>query len=460
VADQITSIDFGPAWRRVLLVVPLAVVAVGVWYAARWCLGNELAVWVPEVEGVSRESLAMEAARLAPDDPQTHFTLARLGDRSFLPEELPAAVARYERAAALSPNDYRLWVDLGRARSTAGDAEGAERALRRATELAPNYPGPRWHFGNFLLRQGRTEEAFAELRHAGDADPATFRPQIFNMAWGAFGGDITRLRELAGESVPSRAALISYLIGRGRLDDALALWHEFKGAELTDEQSEVGAKLRQALVGAKRFHDALAVERVLRAAPGAGGMPEIERVLNGGFEEAVGPAGRHLFEWQVTPAAGAQLNLDAGSPRGGARSLRVLFESTGTLDFKNVSQLVAVRPSARYRLEYFFRTEGLKSASLLYAVVTDAAEPTRVLASSERLPMGTTDAWQRVAIEFTAGPRTEAVQIAVLREPCNEALCPIFGKVWYDDFNLQRIGGGAAGGRTADRRDGDSGRDG
>ena len=454
--DQITSIDFGPAWRRALLVVPVVVAAACVWYAARWCLGNELAVWVPEVEGVSRASLAAAAARLAPDDPQTHFTLARLGDRSLLPEQMPAAVAGYERAAALSPNDYRLWVELGRARSSAGDGVGAERALRRAIELAPSYPGPHWYLGNILLREGRTEEAFAELRRAADADPATYRPQIFNMAWGAFGGDVRRLRELAGDPPSSRAALAEYLVGRGRLDDALALWRGFEGARLADEQVAAGTKLRQKLADAKRFHDALAVERVLRPAQGEGGLPEIERVTNGGFEEAVGPAGRNLFEWQVAPVAGAQLNLDAGSPRGGARSLRVLFESPTTLDFKNVSQLVAVRPSSRYRLEYFVRADGLKSTSTLRTVVADAADPARAFASSDPLPMGSTDGWQRVAIEFATGPRTEAITITVRRDACAESVCPIFGRVWYDDFNLQRAGGGAAGPRADGR--GDSGR--
>ena len=446
--DQITSIDFGPAWRRALLVVPVLVVAAGVWFAARWYLGNELAVWVPSVEGVSRASLANAAARLAPDDPQTHFTLARLGERSLLPEELTAALARYERAVALSPNDYRLWVDLGRARSAAGDAEGAERALRRAVELAPNYTGPRWHLGNLLLRAGRTEEAFAELRRAGDADPANYRPQVFNMAWGAFGGDAARLRELAGDSAPSRAALADYFVGRGRLDDALALWREFDGANPTEDQIAAGTKLRQKLAEAKRYHDALAVERVLRSPAGGGGLPEIERVTNGGFEEAVGPAGGDLFAWQVSPVAGAQLNLDAGSPRGGARSLRVLFESPGTLDFKHVSQLVAVRPSSRYRLEYFVRTDGLKAATTLRTIVVDAADQSRALASSDPLPTAATNGWQQVAIEFTTGPRTEAVTVAVRREPCAEAVCPIFGRVWYDDFNLQRAGGGTAGPRA------------
>ena len=443
--DQITSIDFGPAWRRALLVVPVIAAAACVWCAARWYLGNELAVWVPAVEGVSRASLAATAARLAPDDPQTHFTLARLGERSLLPEELPASVARYERAAALSPNDYRLWVDLGRARSAAGDAAGAERALRRAVELAPNYTGPRWHLGNLLLRVGRTEEAFAELRRAGDADPVTYRPQVFNMAWGAFGGDTARMRELAGDSAASRAALADYLVGRGRLDDALALWRESGGAKPTEEQIAAGAKLRQKLADAKRFHDALAVERVLRAAAasssGAAGLPEIERVTNGGFEEAVGPAGRDLFGWQVAPVAGAQVALDAGSPRGGAHSLRVLFESPGTLDFKHVSQLVAVRPSTRYRLEYFVRTDGLKATVTVRTSVADAADPAHTLASSEPLPMGATDGWRQVTIEFTTGPRTEAVTVAVRRDPCAEAVCPIFGRVWYDDFNLQRAGG-------------------
>jgi len=455
-SDQIASFDLGPAWRRALLIAPVVVAAACVWFAARWCLGGELALWVPEVEGMSRASMAAAAARLAPDDPQAHFTLARLAEMSLLPDELPAAVAGYERAAALSPNDYRLWVELGRARSAAGDAEGAERAHRRAVELAPNYPGPRWHLGNLLLRQGRIEEAFAELRRAGDADPATYRPQVFNMAWGAFGGDVGRLRELGGDSAAARAALADYLLGRGRLDDALALWREFEGAGLTEEQSAVGAKLRKTLADARRFHDALSVERVLRPVPGAGGLPEIERVTNGGFEEAVGPPGRHLFEWQVTPAEGAQINLDVGSPRGGARSLRVLFESPGTLDFKNVSQLVAVRPSSRYRLEYFVRTDGLKSTSTLRTVVADAADEYHPLASSDPLPVGASDGWRQVALEFATGPRTEAVTINVRREPCAEAVCPIFGRVWYDDFNLQRTGGAAD--PRAGRRDGDSGR--
>src|SRR5213076_264899 len=126
---------------------------------------------------------AQAAARLAPADPQAHYTLARLAEKSFEPEQLAAAVGEYEQATALSPNDHRLWFELGHARGLAGDDAGSERALRRATELAPNYPEAHWYLGNLLLRAGRDAEAFAELRRAAEENPEKYRPQVFEVAW-------------------------------------------------------------------------------------------------------------------------------------------------------------------------------------------------------------------------------------------------------------------------------------
>ncbi len=161
--------------------------------------------------------------------------------------------------------------------------------------------------------------------------------------------------------------------------------------------------------------------------------------MNGGFESAVGPPGRNYFEWQIAPVAGAQLNLDAREPAEGARSLRLLFESPSTLAFGNVSQVVAVRPATRYRLAHSVRTEELKATGTLVTVIDDAAEPGKPLAASAPIPVGT-NGWRQVALDFTTGPKTEAVIVRVQREACLAAVCPIFGRVWYDDFNLQRIG--------------------
>src|SRR5918911_4151133 len=174
-SSRIITLDLQAAWRRVLLVVPVAFVAVGAWLGVRWCFADEIAQWVPD------RNAALLAERWAPDDPQAQYTLAKMSELTFEPDALAEAAARYERAAALTPNDYRAWLELGRVRGLVGDREGSERALRRSVELAPTYPEPRWYLGNLLLREGRDEEAFAELRRAGDVSPDVYRPQMFNL---------------------------------------------------------------------------------------------------------------------------------------------------------------------------------------------------------------------------------------------------------------------------------------
>jgi hypothetical protein len=111
------------------------------------------------------------------------------------------------------------------------------------------------------------------------------------------------------------------------------------------------------------------------------------------------------------------------------------------LPFKNISQLVAVEPSAQYRLEFYVRIEDLKTGGPPLVQIFDGADEATVLASSPPLPNGTFD-WQAVTMDFKTPPKSEAVIMRVVRAPCGtDSVCPIFGIVWYDDFNLQRING-------------------
>src|SRR5205085_5765135 len=145
----------------------------------------------------------------------------------------------------LAPNDYMIWTELGRARATAGDMEGGVAALRRAVALAPNYAEQRWHLGNVLLRAGRTDEAFAELRRAGDADPDKYRPQVFNLAWQLYGPEMERVLDAVGKTPEVRGYLVGVLVGRGRLDDALKIWTGL-GAEGRRAQVAAGVSLSRA----------------------------------------------------------------------------------------------------------------------------------------------------------------------------------------------------------------------
>lgn len=438
-ADHLKFIELPAVWQRALLVVPVVLAITGAWFVMRWCVGNSIASVAPDIE------TAQSAIGLAPDDPLPHWRRAMLGQMSLLPEELPEALRNYEQAVQLSPNDYRLWMDLGRARALAGDAAGGDQALRRAVELAPSYALPRWFLGNLILRQNRIDDAFAELRRAGDADPS-LRPQVFNLAWRVYGENVQAVAAAVGTNPAARAQLAEYLVKQQRVDDAERLWTTLSETERR-AQREVGQGLMLALFGAKRFHAALDVYRSIAAEGEASAAGE--RLLNGSFEDEVGPPGTNLFGWQAVKIAQTQIQIDARYRFGGSRSLRIVFNAPSALDFRNVSQLIVIEPGTRYRLQHYVRTEDLKSGSTLITEIVDAADPTRVLAAAEPLEGGTRD-WQPVTLEFTAPPRTEAITVRLSRAQCLAAVCPIFGKVWYDDFDFQRISAGASRSARAD----------
>jgi tetratricopeptide (TPR) repeat protein len=427
-SEQVLRIDVSAAWRRALLLLAAALALVVAWQGLRWAAGSTLAEYAQDAE------TAEASTRLAPNDPNSHLRVARLRRMSFLPEELPQALAAYERAAALAPNNYLVWMEMGRARASAGDEEGGLAALRRAVELAPHYAQPRWFLGNALLRAGRGEEAFAELRLAGEADP-TLRPQVFNLAWQLYGGELARVLEAVGRSPAARAQLVGMLVGRGSVEEAQRVWSGFSPEERQGARA-AGEQLANALAGRKEYRRAA---QVIGEAGGA--APTVGQLANGSFEAEVAAAGKQLFGWQVFQApqgAGVQVALDARNVRSGSRSLRVTFNTTGQAE-ANVSQLVPVEPGARYRLGLYFRTEELRSASTLQVLAAEAASGT-VLGRSAPAPAGTAD-WQQLAFEFTAGPNTDGVVVRFAREACPEGACPIYGKIWYDDFSLERVAG-------------------
>jgi len=101
--------------------------------------------------------------------------LASRGNTEDAANLLRAQVARH-------PNDYKLWVGLGNALTDHADmlSPSARFAFRRAAELAPGYPAPRFFLGLAEARSGNRQEAIRLWREilADAPAEASWRPMI------------------------------------------------------------------------------------------------------------------------------------------------------------------------------------------------------------------------------------------------------------------------------------------
>jgi Flp pilus assembly protein TadD len=168
----------------------------------RWYIGNTLAEYFDPA--ANNLQVAEMAASLAPDDPLTHWRLAQVSLKNLPLDQQAQALAQFEKAVALSPNDYRFWVALGTASEQAGNRDRAEQALKKAVELAPSYAYPHWYLGNLLLRSSRYDEAFVELRRAAEAD-AELQTQQFNLVWEVYKPDPEALKRAIGDDSRGRS---------------------------------------------------------------------------------------------------------------------------------------------------------------------------------------------------------------------------------------------------------------
>jgi tetratricopeptide (TPR) repeat protein len=373
---------------------------------------------------------AEEAVRLGPSDAESHYALGiALVDVGRAPD----AVKELELAATLRPRDSEIWLKLGSAREDVGDDQGALAAYQQAIQCAPFYAQPRWHFGNLLLRMGRTEAAFGEMRRAAESDPVLL-PALIDLAWGVFKGDAGAVRgAIQPRSTDSRLMLAKTFAKRGKPAEALALFRE-----AGDVTAEGRRELVTELITAKDFSEAYEVWSSRRDTNSGASKDGIGTITDGGFEGEISldEAG---FGWQLRrDQPVVAISRDPAQPRAGVYSLRVDWKGNSNPGAAVVSQLVLASANSRYQLRFAVRTEEIITGGLPLIVVTDVSGSTpHPLASSAALPAGT-NSWQEVILEFATGATTRAVLISLQRQSCSSGPCPIFGRLWLDTFTLEK----------------------
>lgn len=422
---MIKSVKIETTLRRALLIAACLLFLTANFFFIRWCFADAIAAHAPNRE------VAEWSVELAPNDPQTHYALAILNEKNFAADDLAKSLSEYERAVSLAPHDYRLWLALGKARERGGDAAGAELALRKAAEIAPNYAPVRWTLGNALLRRGETETAFAEMMQAAEADP-NYRMPAVNTAWQIFDGDIATVRRHLGDSANINFAFASFLAKQKRYAEAVQIWNDLPTESKKTIYKTDGEQLLAEMLAAKRYREALRIEQSVNDKPATANFA-LGKIYNGDFETPLARGKTSVFDWQIADGAQPQIGPNGEQKHGGNTSLFFIFNSSDGKDFRQVSQTVAVESGKRYAFEFFYKAE-LKTSATLRWEIADATDG-KVLAAVN--PISSNAGWTGAGAEFTTAAATEAVIFRLAREECQSGICPIAGKVWFDDFQIK-----------------------
>ena len=372
-------------------------------------------------------SAADEAVRLSPFDPEVHHARATLLNRLQRPAEAAQAL---ESALALRYRDDYLWIDLGNTREELGDANGALAALDQAVRWAPYYAHTHWQRGNLLLRMGRTNDAFTDLRSAASANQS-YGPNLIDLAWGISAGDLKTAETLLDldDDISRNAedakllAFIHFLATKGKGKEAIAEIHSLHTELPVDTRNE----LVRLLFAAKSFTEAATLAGVSEAS-----------LTHSGFEDPF-VFNDTAFGWINAPQQRVRFAIDVSEKLSGANSLQINLDGAWAPGTPLLSQTFIVKPSGHYRLSFAVKTKDLVTGGPPVLTVVDATND-QVLAKSENFPSGTT-AWGKLHVEFTALPTSQAATIRLQRSNCDSSPCPIFGTLWLDEFFIEQTQG-------------------
>ena len=408
--------------RQVLLIATAAILAVAHWYIGKWGLANMVSTHAEEPQ------IADLAVDWGPSDPQTHFAAAVLYDRTFLPADQQRSLLEYENAVSLSPHNYLLWLEYGKALERSGDPSRAELALKRALELAPNYASVQWALGNLLVRNGDIAAGFEQMRRAVDGDPQYAASAAF-FAYQYFNGNVDEARKVCGTSSHANAALALLLAKQKRFDEAASVWQSVS-QPFDDSIKTSGKSLVSELIAVKRFAMALKVSKNLDDSLNF----VSESIDDGGFEEAIKLEGASPFEWQIGQGDQPQVLQSTSQPHGGSRSLVLRFSSNDGSNLRSISQTAVVRPGVKYVISGFYHSD-LKADGKLVWQVLDASSDALLTETA----LADAGSWLQFSTVFQSPIDTDAIIVRITVKGCGSALCPISGSVWLDDIDLKAL---------------------
>lgn len=414
-----------PAARGFLVVLAL-VLAAGFSYSG---IRNTLAV---HYAGLNTAEGYERATQLEPDDAHNWYLLGRYWQYNLEDPDTQRAIRAYQTAVAYDPRFADTWLDLSMAYESEGDIPAARTAFLQAKRVYPLSPEVSWRYGNFLLRRGELDAAFAEIKHAVEADPRR-GAAAFALGMRVEPDVNSVLERMLPHSQEAYFSVISALSEQDKTDQALIVWSRMAALhpqfQLSDSYPLLEALIhkRQMEAALRVWDQALALASVSRPPDPPGSL-----VWDGGFESNVVLGG---FTWRYPSIVnGVQITLDAKEKHSGDRSLRLTFNGLRNVDFNDVCQFVAVQPSTSYRFSAWVQTRSLSTDQGVRFGLHSVSDSINSLSWTD--DVRGTQPWTRVDLPWTSGKDVRQLRLCVSRHPSAKFDSKISGSAWVDDVVL------------------------
>jgi len=382
--------------------------------------------------GLQTAEAIERATRLEPADSRNWYLLGRYWQYNLEDPDPQRAIRAYLAALLLNPASWETWLELASAYESESNPDAARDAYLHAKKVYPLSAEVSWRYGNFLLRQGELEPAFAAMHLAVEADPKR-AAEAFSRSLRAGTSLDAALDRVLPPISDAYLDVIREQSEDRHTENALKVWDR-----LVSRRPRISFYDSFPLVGAlmteKRIADASRVwdQGVLLA-----GLTELQGppgtvLWDGGFESNVKNGG---FSWLISDASrGVQIGFDTQEKHSGNRSLRLIFDGNSNINFASVCHYVPTQPSTSYRFSAWVRTRALTTdQGIRFQLHAIGIHDTPYAVTSE--VHGTTP-WTLVQWPWSAGKDVEEMQVCLVRFPSEEANNKIQGTAWVDDVAL------------------------
>jgi len=370
-------------------------------------------------------------AALEPGNAEAWDLLGRHRQLDFANADPQQELADYQRAVQDDPLSATYWMNLAGAYEANGDLSSAQNAFERARAVYPLSAEVGWNYGNFLLRQEKEAEGYAEIHHAVQSDPKLLTLAI-SRVWRSSHDVNILLDQVLPADLDAYIQALDFFASIRQSDAALSVWRRLLALGKVVDLPRTFPFFDELILD-DRSTDA---RQVWIEALTAAGLPHDEPlnhslVWNGVFSGDFSNGG---LGWRWNSPIGVAVDFDTAPPSSGARAVRLDFGGGTNLELTQPAQYVPVEPRHTYHFHADMRTSEITTESGMRFSLVDPNHNEAVNAFTENF-VGS-HAWTALDMDVTTSSETHFLLVRLMRAGSRLFENKLSGTVWIADVSL------------------------